>query len=311
MNYLWVIICQSIVGSSYPIVQEAMDSIPEFVFACITLGIASLLLMPIASKLEHTKWTSLGKSNWVKLSVQSLCVNVLYSVFLFFALTHASAAVSGIFTGLAPAVVFLIAPLMIKEKLTLKKGLSIAVAAAAAIIVSVSSEDGGTDIFGLIFLILSVLSVSVFTVLSKKFSVDLKPITAAAGICFTGFVITIPFCVIQSITSGFDYTQFFDGKIMAETIYYAVFVWAVAYVLWYLAIPKVSATFGGVGLAIVPIASVVSSIAIYNNPIRTVDIIGLVLITLSIVLSVYAEKTTAAATAKAKEEIETENMVSI
>lgn len=185
MNYLWVIICQSIVGSSYPIVQEAMDSIPEFVFACITLAIASLLLMPIASKLEGTQWTKLGKSNWLKLGVQSLCVNVLYSVFLFFALTHASATVSGIFTGLGPAVVFLIAPLIIKEKLTLKKGLSIAVAA------------------------------------------------------------------------------------------------------------------------------VVSSIAIFSNPIRTVDIIGLVLITVSIVLSVYAEKTTAAATAKAKDEVETENMVSI
>ena len=185
MNYLWVIICQSIVGSSYPIVQEAMDSIPEFVFACITLGIASLLLMPIASKLEGTQWTKLGQSNWRKLGVQSLCVNVLYSVFLFFALTHASATVSGIFTGLGPAVVFLIAPLIIKEKLTLKKGLSIAVAA------------------------------------------------------------------------------------------------------------------------------VVSSIAIFSNPIRTVDIIGLLLITLSIVLSVYAEKAAAQATAKAKEEIETENMVFI
>ena len=98
---------------------------------------------------------------------------------------------------------------------------------------------------------------------------------------------------------------------MLETIYYAVFVWAVAYVLWYLAIPKVSATFGGIGLAIVPIASVVSSIAIFSNPIRTVDIIGLVLITMSIVLSVYAEKTTAQTTAKAKDDVETENMVSI
>lgn len=225
MNYLWIILCQIIVGSSYPIAKEAVDNVPELVLACVTLGLASLLLMPIAAKVDKTKWSRFGKERWIKVGFQSLCACVLYTVFLFLALSHASATVSGIFNGLAPAIVFVLSPFIVHEKLNLKKGLSILLAIAAVVIISVvSSENGGTDIMGVVFLLLSAISVSLFTVFSKKFTVDdLKPVTAAAGVCFSGFVITAPFAVVQTLTSGFDYSVFFDGRIAAETVYYGNF----------------------------------------------------------------------------------------
>jgi drug/metabolite transporter (DMT)-like permease len=291
MGYFYLILCQIIVGSSYPIAKAAVDSIPEWILACVTLGIASIILMPLASKIEKSKWSSFGKDNWIKVGVQSLCACVLYTVFLFFALSHASATVSGIFNGLAPAVVFILSPIIVGEKLNLKKGFSIVVAIIAVLVVSVSSSasSGGTDLIGIIFLLLSVLSVSLFTVFSKKFAVNLEPLTAAAGVCFTGFVITLPFCIFQTVTSGFSYSAFMENGNLPATLYYAVFVWAAAYVLWYYGIPKVAATFGGVAQAIVPIASMVAAVIFFGETLRTVDIIGLVLITVSVIISVFAE----------------------
>lgn len=116
MGYLFVIVCQVIVGSSYPIAKAAIDTIPAWILACVTLAIASIILLPIASIVEKTKWTKFGLVNWYKVGVQSLCACVLYTVFLFFALSHASATVAGIFNGLSPALVFILAPFLVKER---------------------------------------------------------------------------------------------------------------------------------------------------------------------------------------------------
>jgi len=292
MGYLYVILCQVIVGSSYPIAKSAIDTIPEWILACVTLGIASIILLPIAAIVDKTKWTKFGFQNWVKVGIQSLCACVLYTVFLFYALSHASATVSGIFNGLAPALVFALAPFFVKEKLNLKKGLSIILAVVAVAVISLdfSSGSGGTDIIGVIFLLLSVTSVSLFTIFSKKFSVDLKPWTASAGVCFSGFVITLPFGISQLVTNqDFNFSILLTDKNLPATLYYAIFVWAIAYLLWYYGIDKVPATFGGVAQAIVPVASALSAIIFFHETIRTADIIGLLLIVASVIISVFAE----------------------
>lgn len=294
MGYLFVILCQVIVGSSYPIAKAAIDTIPAWILACVTLAIASIILLPIASIIEKTKWTKFGLVNWYKVGVQSLCACVLYTIFLFFALSHASATVAGIFNGLSPALVFILAPFLVKERLNLKKGLAIIVAIAAVVIISVdfsssSSSAGGTNLLGVVFLLLSVSSNALFAIFSKKFSVDLKPWTASAGVCFTGFLITLPFGIYEVITKKFAFDMFFENGNLPATLYYAVFVWAAAYVFWYYGIPKVAATFGGIAQAIVPIAAALSAVIFFHEAVRTVDVIGLVLIILSVVVSVFAE----------------------
>lgn len=290
MGYLLVILCQTIVGSSYPIAKAAIDTIPPWTLTCVTLAIASVVLLPIAAISEKTNWFRFGIKNWYKVGVQSLCACVLYTVFLFYALSHASATVSGIFNGLAPALVFIMAPFCVSERLNLKKALSILLAIAAVIIISChSSSKGGTDITGVIFLILSASSVALFTIFSKKFSVDLPPLTSAAGVCFTGWVITLPFCAFEMITSKFDVSLFFQGGNIPATLYYALFVWALAYVLWYYGIPKVAATFGGIAQAVVPITAALSSFIFFHEKMRTANIIGLIFIVISVIISVYAE----------------------
>lgn len=83
--------------------------------------------------------------------------------------------------------------------------------------------------------------------------------------------------------------MFFENGNLPATLYYAVFVWAAAYVFWYYGIPKVAATFGGLAQAIVPVAAALSAVIFFHEAIRTVDVIGLVLIIVSVVVSVFAE----------------------
>jgi len=70
----------------------------------------------------------------------------------------------------------------------------------------------------------------------------MPPITQAAGVIITGFVFCLPMGIYQGL--GFDWSAFSETKIVSSTMYYALFIWAAAYILWYYGIEKVPATFG-------------------------------------------------------------------
>lgn len=113
------------------------------------------------------------------------------------------------------------------------------------------NQTSATDTLGIVFMFLSTFSLALFVVFSKNFSVDIPPVTQAAGVIITGFIFCLPMGIYQGLY--FDWSIFVHGANLWSTIYYALLICAACFVLWYYGIEKVPATFGGLAQAFVPV----------------------------------------------------------
>lgn len=278
---LLVGLCYFLVGSSYPIAQAAMNSIPTWIFTCITFLIATVFLVPISIKADHTNWFKLTKKDWFGLSILSLLGAVIYTVLLLYGMSSSSAVTASIITSIAPAMVLILSGFILKEKLTFAKSISIGLAIISVIVMT--SPDGSSQqhstILGITLLMLSTLSNALNIVLSKVLATTIKPLTLATGVCITGTIFSAPMAIHElnhySISA-------INGKELVVMLYYGIFVWAIAYICFFKGINKVSAASAGMCAAIVPVASMIISSLFYDYHIKETDVIATIIIILSI-----------------------------
>jgi drug/metabolite transporter (DMT)-like permease len=269
---------------SYPIAGAAMEKIPVYLFTAVTLLIAAVVSIPFAKMKEpEIKWTKLGGQNYFKIFMQSLIGAVLYTVFLLYGLTYSSPIMAGIMTSIAPAATLILAFFILKEKITARKVVAVILAVVAVLIMQVQFGAGPStfNLFGFVFLCLSVLSVSLFFILAKQISYDLPPFTMTAGILIPGAIMMLPLGLYDMMHFDMSTLTSTDWWVM---IYYGVLVWYVPYLLTYLAYQYVSATFVGMGMAITPVAAVVTSVLFFGAQMRTVDYIALILVIISVLV---------------------------
>ncbi|MGJ9385932.1 DMT family transporter [Salipaludibacillus sp. CF4.18] len=286
---IYILLAMGFIGVTIPLGGELMMKFPVWLFTCITIGVAAVIMIPIATLYEKTKWTKLGKKNYFGLFMQALLTCTLYTVFLLYGLTYASAISVGIITSIIPAVVFILAFFLLKEKLNTKKFISITLAVIAVLIMNIAGVQigGGSNFLGILFMLLAVISLALFFIYAKKFAVELPPLTLAAGLCAWGFIQTLPMAV-------YEY-QTFDASVITAgdwwgTFLYAILGWALAYAFTFLAMPTINASTAGMATAVMPIVAAVVALAFYGASIRTVDIIALILVIASIIIAESQEK---------------------
>lgn len=273
-----------VLGLTIPLGSIAMASIPVWLFTAITLVIACVILIPAASIVEKVNWLQLGRRNYLGIFMQALFTVTLYTVFLLYGLTYASVITAGVINSMVPAVTLLLSFLLLGERLNLRKGIAIVLAVAAVLIMEIVGASGGgeSNVLGSIFMILAVVSLGLFYVYAKKFSVEVPPIAMSAGLCFFGLLTTLPMAIYEATS--------FDWSVITPTIWviifsYAILGWVLAYVFTYLGISKVPASTVGMATAIIPITATLYAVLFLGDSLRTVDIFAMILVIISIFIA--------------------------
>ncbi len=256
IGYVSVLICYLLVGVSYPIAADSMNSLPVWTFIAITFAIGFVFLYIIGRLIKAPAIFSLSLKTWAIISIQSLLGAVLYTAFLLYGFTYSNPITASIFTSIAPAVVLALSYFMLGENLTKKKAISIIMAIAGVLILTIPASDasGGNSLYGIVLLALSTLSTSGCVIAAKKYDVELPAITMATGVCFTGMVFTLPLMLLLE-HSSIDSTQLMDSHNLLIMVYYGVLVWAVPYFCFFNGVTKIPASATGMAFAIIPVAS--------------------------------------------------------
>ncbi|WP_185819844.1 DMT family transporter [Salibacterium salarium] len=288
---LFFIISMMSIGLSIPIGDVMMVDFPVFLFTFITILIASIILIPFASIVEKTKWGQLGWRNYFGIFMQALLTVTLYTVFQLYGLTYAGPVSVGIITSITPAVVLVLSVFLLRERLNLKKISAVALAIIAVLIMEIAGVDpeGGGSSIGILFMLLAVVSLSLFFIYAKKFTVELPPYTLAAGLCFFGMVQTLPMAIYEFST--IDLTIFSGGAAWLGIIGFALTAWVFAYAFTYLGITEINASTAGMASAVIPIVATATAIVFFGAPLRGVDMVALVLVVGSIIIAEYQERT--------------------
>lgn len=280
-GYVYVLLCYALIGISYPIAKDAMTEVPIWIFTAITFALSFAMLYPVVRIFDKIALSKIGVHAWIAISVQSLLGAVLYTVFLLYGFSSATAIVASVFTSLAPAAVLTLSSIFLKERLSVRKFIAIVLAVGGVLVLTIPASDtsGQNTLIGIVFLLLSTISSAGCVIAAKTLDVQLPPATMAAGVCLTGTLFTLPMAILQGFS--FNWHQLTAGS-AGVMIYYAALVWAVPYVLFFMGVTKIPASATGMAFAMVPLSASFFSILFYGEQLHTTDCIALVLVTLSI-----------------------------
>ncbi|MBJ3815995.1 DMT family transporter [Shimwellia pseudoproteus] len=279
-----VALCFIIMGASYPVAKEAMDSIPTWTFAFITLVIGFIFLLPLTIIKEKTNWRRISLRDWLIVSILSFLGAVLYTVFLLYGLASTTALTASVITSAAPAAVLVIAVVFLGDKLRLNAAVSVVLAVISVVIMTLQpAQPGGHNTTGgLIFLMLSTLVNALNLVIANKIHASLKPLTMSAGVCLTGAIFSLPLALHEWQT--YHLSSITHGEI-GIMIYYGVVVWALTYILFFMGVHKISAASVGMCVALIPVAAMLSGALFFGESIKLRDAVATLIIVLSIIFS--------------------------
>lgn len=280
-GYVYVLLCYILVGISYPIAKEAMTQIPIWLFTSITFAIGFAMLYPFVRFMDEIALSKIGLRAWIAISAQSLLGAVLYTVFLLYGFSSATAIAASVFSSLAPAAVLCLSKLFLKERLSPRKLLAIVMGVGGMLVLTLPSADssGQNTLLGIVCLLLSTFSIAGGVIAANKLDVELPPVTMAAGVCITGALFSMPMAIVQGLTFEWHSLTASNEWVM---LYYAALVWAAPYVLFFKGVTKIPASATGMAISALPLAASFFAILFYGEQLHLTDCIALVLVTLSI-----------------------------
>jgi drug/metabolite transporter (DMT)-like permease len=180
-----------------------------------------------------------------------LCATGMVGFFLFanLGLQRASASVGGLVQGLAPVLIALLAVIFLRERLTPRILVGIALALAGAVLLAWGTLHVESTL-GLVFLFLSVLSWSIYTVIGRHIGDRITAVQATV----------LPVClsvVVFAFGPLFERWTSAPASTLALAAVIGFFGSGIAYVLWSYGIARVPAARAGVYSNLVPVVAVV------------------------------------------------------
>ncbi|OGH18782.1 MAG: hypothetical protein A2770_04715 [Candidatus Levybacteria bacterium RIFCSPHIGHO2_01_FULL_38_12] len=285
-SYLHLSLAMIIVGSSVVVGKLISNTLPIFLSSFLSLLIASILFLPTIIPLMKSK--QLSKNDYFYLGLQGLLGTVLYRIFFFLGLKYIDASFAGILSAFQPAMISVLAISFLKEKQSLKEKFGIGLAVVGLILAYFANKVSVTInpylLIGTVLVLLAVLGEACFSVFAKKLNKQISPM-AIAG------MVTLISCVMSFPTALYDIFYFDITTIslfgFSLIVYYGVFLTYIAFILWFSGLKYVKASVAGVFTAIVPISGILLSIIFLRESPNFFELIGGLLIIVSIILVVY------------------------
>lgn len=237
------------------------------------IGTVVLLLYVLIAK----KKLSGGKirENFLKLIVSGALIGFNW-IFLFEAYEYTTVATATLCYYMAPVIVMLIAPLLLKERLTGRKGICIAFAFAGMVLVSgIFSEGiGGEGSYkGIIFGLIAALMYAVVIIINKKMS-DIGSFDKTIMQLGTAAVVLLPYVWA---TGGFKGVKL-DLLCVVMLVIVGVVHTGIAYALYFSAMGGLSANSVAILSYIDPVVAILLSTFLLKESMDVYKILGAVLI---------------------------------
>lgn len=272
----------SIWGGMYVVSKYALDFIPPFTLLWLRYITGFCVLYPLAARQQKAPLTRDDQRAFLLIGF----VGYVVSVGLQFIGTRLSSAHNGaIITSASPAFILLFAGLMLGEKLTTRKLLSVLMATAGVIIVV--GWDTGTGgewaLAGNLALIGAAVTWALLSVLARKFSANLSPLVITTGAVFWAAIMTTPIMFVEwrfLPVTGLD-----NPLLWGAVIYLGVVATAGAFYFWNKGLSLVEAGTGSVFFFLQPVVGAVLGWLVLGEQLTTSFFIGGGVIMLAVLIA--------------------------
>ena len=227
-----------------------------------------LLLLALRPK---PNWGSFAK-NWRPLVVSGLAIGLNW-IFLFEAYRHTTIAVATLLYYLAPVLVLLLSPVILKEKLTVKQGCVIGVALLGMVLVSGAGIGGMGSLRGVIMGLLAACFYAT-VMLANRFLKELHPLDRTIFQLGLAGLTVMPYAIL---CNGFS-AAWFNGRSILLLALVALLYTGIAYALYFDGLARLPGSASALLAYLDPVAALLISAVVLKEAMTPAQIIGAVLV---------------------------------
>src|SRR5690606_13263436 len=235
----------ALVGIYVALVKPLTAAVPVFLLAWMRFAIGAIAMLPWlrASAGDAPITPDVGRA----LFLQSLFGNFLFSVFMLYGVSMTSAGSAGVILATLPAVVALLSWLFLRERLTPRVAIAVALAVAGVVVLSAgggrpgdgASATGVTSWLGNLLVLACVGCETVYVIFGKRRTVGLSGRRISALINLWGLALTTPLAVWQA--RDFEFRAM-TLELWALLVFYAVSASMVSTWMWLSGLQRVPAS---------------------------------------------------------------------
>ena len=217
-------------GGMYVVSKYVLDFIPPLTLVWIRYAVAFVTLFGYMKYSERNKKPQkIEKKDWMLLLWIGF-VGYFLSISCQFVGTKLSSAHAGaLITSATPAFIVIFARIILKEKLTLKKLLSLCLATLGVVIVIGFEQNEGSYFLGSIILLIAALTWALLSVYVKVAARKFSSLLITTYAVFFAIIFTTPFAIWELQTNEIILG---DSLIIPGILYLGVISTAVAFFLW-------------------------------------------------------------------------------
>ncbi|MEK8197857.1 DMT family transporter [Lysinibacillus sp. FSL M8-0134] len=239
----------SIWGAMYVVVKVVVDVVPPLELVWIRYLIAVVALGIIGIMMKQS-W-KIAKKDWLVIFLVGLIGNTISIVTQEMGTLLSTAQMGAIITATTPAFMVVFARLMLKERITLKKCISIVLATIGVGIIVGNGQIDVTQQLGGLYLLIAALTWALMSVLVKKVPSEYSQMVVTTYSSMIAIILLTPFVLpgLQEL----DLTTVLQPTITGGLLYLGIVSTAGGFLLWNKGLQLMNASSGGLFFFFQPI----------------------------------------------------------
>ncbi|HDR4736204.1 TPA: DMT family transporter [Bacillus cereus] len=280
LGSLYLFLASSIWGGMYVVVKVLVSVIPplELVWLRYLVAIIALCIIGFVTK---QKW-SIEKRYFLIIIAIGVIGYAISIVTQETGTMLSSAQMGAVITSSTPAFMVLFAWLILKERLTLKKGISVYLATIGVIIIVGIGDLNTSSVLGGISLLIAALTWAFMSVLVKRLPSDYSQIVVTTYSTLVALIVLTPFVLPR--LHAIDLSLLNRPTIWGGLLYLGIISTAVAFLLWNRGLQMLNASSGGLFFFFQPVVGTLLGWLILGEKIGVTFWVGSSLILIGVLL---------------------------
>ncbi|PJH93028.1 DMT family transporter [Bacillus sp. SN1] len=241
LGSIYLALAASIWGGMYVVVKVVVSVIPplELVWMRYAVAILALLIIGLVKKLS---WR-IHKRDLLLIIAIGIIGNTISIVTQEVGTNLSSAQMGAIITSSTPAFMVIFARLLLKERLNVKKGISVALATIGVFMIVGNGHIDMTNQMGGISLLIAALTWALMSVLLKRVPNHYSPIVVTTYSILVAMIILTPFVWMN--VNEIHFSQLAHPTIWGGLLYLGIVSTACAFIFWNRGLQMLNASSGG------------------------------------------------------------------
>ncbi len=267
-------------GTTYVSTKQAISQVPPVTLAFIRNVLACLVLLPFFLRDPGRR----RRVPWGSLALLGFSGSFLYLSLQNWGLYYTSASAGSLIQGSIPIIIAVFSIIFFGERVNIYRtlGIILAIAGVAGLVFLGGEVQGGSrPVLGNLLMLVSSLAWGAYTVLNKRFNLNISPVMATLATFFFGLLFLLPFTIMEM--RGFNYAL--SWLTVANVLYLGVAAMALPIFLWNYALLYYDASEAGLFINLVPVFSVICAVLFLGEQVNAGQLAAGAVVILGVLVS--------------------------